>query len=556
MAVKIQIKRGTKAGLPALSPGEYGLATDTGELFIGGANGNIQVATLGSDGKIPGGNLDLSGYVPTTRKINNKALSADVTLAAGDVGAVPTSRTVNGKALSSNISLTASDVGAYTKEESAEAAENAIEPVGTIKATVRTDLGDKWLLCNGDTVSREEYPSLSDVISPDISKEWEMKIAWQNSAVPGAYDNEVSCITYGNGYWVAAGTDYDGSNHRACIFYTTDLNSEWTKKILWSHSDNYGNSEINGIIYADGYFVVAAKRSSSSTYYAQIAYATSPDEEWTQKTIWSGRSSNQSLKCLTYANGYWAVGGERYYGNSFYGRIAYSQSLDGEWTGLDIWTHSSTSCPVNCITYAEGKWAVGGQRRVDENYFASIAYSENINGQWITKDLWSYSNSSSVIRCIFYANGQWVVGGRQQQDGSTFLSEIAYSTSLAGEWTQKSIWSGNNSSNAGIDSITYADGSWVLCGRYTDGNKHYGRIAYALFLDGPWEMKDLWGSNNSCNYIKNISFSGQKLFACGAYYDSSWASPYCAELAFIDLSVIRLPLISISGAYAYIKAKK
>lgn len=53
MAVKIQIKRGTKAGLPALSPGEYGLATDTGELFIGGANGNIQVATLGSDGKVP-----------------------------------------------------------------------------------------------------------------------------------------------------------------------------------------------------------------------------------------------------------------------------------------------------------------------------------------------------------------------------------------------------------------------------------------------------------------------------------------------------------------------
>lgn len=89
MAVKIQIKRGTKAGLPALSPGEYGLATDTGELFIGGANGNIQVATLGSDGKIPGGNLDLSGYVPTTRKINNKALSADISLTASDVGAAP-----------------------------------------------------------------------------------------------------------------------------------------------------------------------------------------------------------------------------------------------------------------------------------------------------------------------------------------------------------------------------------------------------------------------------------------------------------------------------------
>ena len=52
------------------------------------------------------------GAVPTTRKVNNKELSADISLTPADVGAVPTSRTVNGKALSQNISLTPSDVGA------------------------------------------------------------------------------------------------------------------------------------------------------------------------------------------------------------------------------------------------------------------------------------------------------------------------------------------------------------------------------------------------------------------------------------------------------------
>lgn len=51
-------------------------------------------------------------YVPNTTKVNGKALSADVTLTAGDIGAVPTTRTVNNKALSADISLTASDVGA------------------------------------------------------------------------------------------------------------------------------------------------------------------------------------------------------------------------------------------------------------------------------------------------------------------------------------------------------------------------------------------------------------------------------------------------------------
>ena len=52
------------------------------------------------------------GAVPTTRTVNSKALSSNITLTAADVNAVPTTRTVNSKALSSNITLSASDVGA------------------------------------------------------------------------------------------------------------------------------------------------------------------------------------------------------------------------------------------------------------------------------------------------------------------------------------------------------------------------------------------------------------------------------------------------------------
>ncbi|WP_333850146.1 tail fiber domain-containing protein [Leclercia sp.] len=48
--------------------------------------------------------------VPQTRKVNNKALSADITLTASDVAAVPTSRTINGKPLSGNVVLTQADI--------------------------------------------------------------------------------------------------------------------------------------------------------------------------------------------------------------------------------------------------------------------------------------------------------------------------------------------------------------------------------------------------------------------------------------------------------------
>lgn len=50
--------------------------------------------------------------VPTTRKVNDKALSADITLTYSDVNAVPTTRKVNNKALTGDITLSYGDVGA------------------------------------------------------------------------------------------------------------------------------------------------------------------------------------------------------------------------------------------------------------------------------------------------------------------------------------------------------------------------------------------------------------------------------------------------------------
>lgn len=78
------------------------------------------VASLGADGKVPAGQLPEMDYDPSgsaaavqtalTSHTSSKANPHGVT--AAQVGAVPTSRTVNGKALSANISLTAANVGA------------------------------------------------------------------------------------------------------------------------------------------------------------------------------------------------------------------------------------------------------------------------------------------------------------------------------------------------------------------------------------------------------------------------------------------------------------
>ncbi|MDH2369478.1 hypothetical protein QDQ59_06380 [Providencia rettgeri] len=111
-----------------------------------GAYTKAEADTKIADAKKAGtdANTNANGRVPTSRKVNGKPLTADISLTAGDVsaytkteadtkiadakkagtdantnanGRVPTSRKVNGKPLTADISLTAGDVSAYTKTE-------------------------------------------------------------------------------------------------------------------------------------------------------------------------------------------------------------------------------------------------------------------------------------------------------------------------------------------------------------------------------------------------------------------------------------------------------
>lgn len=78
------------------------------------------------------------GAVPTSRTVNNKALSSNISLSAMDVGAVPTSRTINNKPLSSNVTLTTNDIGI-------NALFLAVHPVGDIyMTTVSTNPGSRF----------------------------------------------------------------------------------------------------------------------------------------------------------------------------------------------------------------------------------------------------------------------------------------------------------------------------------------------------------------------------------------------------------------------------
>ena len=147
-------------------------------------------------------------------------------------------------------------------------------------------------------------------------------------------------------------------------------------------------------------------------------------------------------------------------------------------------------------------------------------------------DIWNGTTSygSIAANCIIYANGYWVVGGRYY-DGSTYYARIAYTTKLDGTWTIKDIWSGNSGT---INCITYANGYWVVGGGAYDGTKNYARIAYATSLDGTWTNKDIWSNNNYSRNINGIAYGNGYWVICGAYATSSAASARVAYATSLD----------------------
>ena len=99
---------------------DISVPTDTNDLTNGaGFITSSDIPTYTLDDISDGINRKLSDYVPTSRTVNNKALSSNITLNLDDISDgstrklsdyVPTSRTVNSKALSSDITLNLDDV--------------------------------------------------------------------------------------------------------------------------------------------------------------------------------------------------------------------------------------------------------------------------------------------------------------------------------------------------------------------------------------------------------------------------------------------------------------
>lgn len=100
---------------------------------------------------------------------------------------------------------------------------------------------------------------------------------WGNNYNP----NQINCIAYANGYWVVGGQYYDGSTYYARIAYTASPDGTWTTNDVWGYASPSSAgiaNNIHCITYANGYWVAGGEYYASESHYARIAYAGSPTE--------------------------------------------------------------------------------------------------------------------------------------------------------------------------------------------------------------------------------------------------------------------------------------
>ena len=398
------------------------------------------------------------------------------------------------------------------------------EKIGDVKITARTDLGDKWLLCNGDIIYPNEYPALYALLNSQQSitniNNWEsITLGTSTNVLPYP---QINAIAYGGNQWVAV-------DSRGNAYISSDgLN--WTQAtVAQTSGGEYTN--LTDIAYYNGTWVAVGVNSSVATRVG-VYVSQQPSSNWNAiggQNIQRGSHA----PCISVYNGTWVIGAGGLSPST--GCIAYTTNPSGTWT-INSGTASLPDSPsVLDIACYNGTWAALLST-------GDIITTTNPGGTWktITSPLSSLPSMTGAVLKNF--NGRWVI-----TRSSTNILYIYSSTSVNGPWTTYSI-SGNSSTASGdrINDI-YFDGNYYVV---TSGDD-YIWINDSLSSSG-WEKITSTSSTNPSTYCV---FANNGTWVVGGGTPTSTSTSSSQRKSMLWSYSTFLPNISLNHTYAYIKAQ-
>lgn len=141
-------------------------------------------------------------------------------------------------------------------------------------------------------------------------------------------------------------------------------------------------------------------------------------------------------------------------------------------------------------------------------YAEAMAF--NFAGTPTEKDVTSVTTSPTIaLNPIYYANGYYVILGYQ---------DIYYSASLDGPFSSQKVVSNNNQSR--ISGFSFANGMYVISGKeYGYSGERWRAVAYyASDLSGPWTRADFSAPNSTNAEFRSVQFINHQFVFTG--YDT------------------------------------
>ena len=400
----------------------------------------------------------------------------------------------------------------------------AIDPVGTIKTTVRTDLGENWLLCNGEKFSPEEYPDLYAAMpaADPSNNNWDITSAFNGQ-------NTLN-IEFGNGVYAAT------INNKNFIFYANadSVDSPWSQVSFSSNNNAKGHK----IRYLNGYWIICGNKTVGSDMAACLWYATSITGEWTEVEIKNVSSNKFFATDIVYANEKWVVCGYQYVSSASTSFIWYSHSISGPWNEGGI--SSPQSLKLDTITFNGEYFATAGFAETDTNrgYF----YYATDPSKWYSKQVYTSLDHNPYVGLgdIKYANNKWIAAGYSTFNHNINRPYIFSCSTIDGSWSND-YCDDSQGKTFYADQIAYGNGFYVISG---SSNRNAPVLISSDAAPGVWEYVELTDYTSS---VVNVNFVNDS-FICGL--DGGKAAGLLARTL-----KNMLPFISNKGFYSYIKAK-
>lgn len=357
--------------------------------------------------------------------------------------------------------------------------------IGDIRSTARTDLGDKWLLCNGSVIdTSNEYSEVGDLLGKSAGS-WvlENTVATNNFFTSSVRDIWVG---YVNGKYVAMGIDFsDFNNVTAKISYSDSLEGNWTQISL--KNPTMINSE---------YMYNAGITFLNRTYYAGAVITVGMMAHLC--VIWASTDLNNWSLVYNSGNKNWGI--------SSVGRI--------------MACSNKIAMPVFCS--------------VEENYTTyrqlQVVQMSTTNSTWNIVQLYSLDNSYwgggnlfvSVANDVLFITC-WVDEAINSVMKSYSRYQLIFNSISAQGWSRSTFLGPDSSgmnrgvSQTNVSNVIYINGTYYIVGTHIFSGDDYNAIGYGDLYSSTSAPSGTMTWNLSSTQGRNIA-SPRYLLMGGKFY--------------------------------------